>query len=71
MFNVAQNPENNAKIVLPANKKKGFLIARLATLITQLPGRLFSPSDICQKLSHYFSLHFPIGMGSYDNHEKY
>ena len=33
MFNVAQNPENNAKIVLPENKKKGFLITGLATLI--------------------------------------
>ena len=39
--------------------------------LSQLPGRLFSPSDICKKLSHYFLLHFPIGMGSYDHHAKY
>ena len=38
---------------------------------TQLPGRLFSPSDISKKLSHHFLLHFPIGMGSYDHHAKY
>ena len=38
---------------------------------TQLPGRLFSPSDISKKLSHHFLLHFPIGMGSYDHHTKY
>ena len=38
---------------------------------TQLPGRLFSPSDICKKLSRHFLLHFPIGMGSYDHHAKY
>ena len=38
---------------------------------SQLPGRLFSPSDICKKLSHHFLLHFPIGMGSYDHHTKY
>ena len=25
----------------------------------QLPGRLFSPSDISNKLSHHFLLHFP------------
>ena len=37
----------------------------------QLPGRLFSPSDICKKLSHHFLLHFLIGMGSYDHHSKY
>ena len=37
----------------------------------QLSGRLFSPSDISKKLSHYFLLHFPIGMGSYDHHAKY
>ena len=37
----------------------------------QIPGRLFSPSDICKKLSHHFLLHFPIGMGSYDHHAKY
>ena len=39
--------------------------------LSQLPGRLFSPSDICKKLSHHFLLHFPIGMGSYDHHAKY
>ena len=38
---------------------------------TQLPGRLFSPSDISKKLSHHFLLHFPLGMGSYDHHAKY
>ena len=37
----------------------------------QLPGRLFSPSDKCKKLSHHFLLHFSIGMGSYDHHAKY
>ena len=37
----------------------------------QLPGRLFSPSGICKKLSHHFLLYFPIGMGSYDHHAKY
>ena len=40
-------------------------------LEAQLPGRLFSPSDICKKLSHHFLLHFPIAMGSYDHHAKY
>ena len=39
--------------------------------LTQLPGRIFSPSDISKKLSHRFLLHFPIGMGSYDHHTKY
>ena len=38
---------------------------------SQLPGRLFSPSDISKKLSHHFLLHFPIGVGSYDHHAKY
>ena len=43
---------------------------------TQLPGRLFSPSDISKKLSHHFLLHFSIGitvqaLGSYDRHAKY
>ena len=32
----------------------------------QLSGRLFSPSVI-----YSFLLHFPIDMGSYDNHAKY
>ena len=40
-------------------------------ICSQLPGRLFSPSDICKKLSHHFLLHFSIGMGSYDHHAKY
>ena len=44
--------------------KPDFLILRLA----QLPGRLFSPSDICKKLSHHYLLHFSIGMGSNDQH---
>ena len=39
--------------------------------LTQVPCRLFSPSDICKKLSHHFLLHFPIDMGSYDHHAKY
>ena len=39
--------------------------------LSQLPGRLFSPSDIFKKLSHHFLLHFSIGMGSYDHHAKY
>ena len=43
----------------------------LCLLLAQLPGRLFSPRDICKKLSHHFLLHFPIGMGSYDHHAKY
>ena len=43
----------------------------LKPYMTQLPGRLFSPSDISKKLSHHFLLHFPIGMGSYDHHAKY
>ena len=38
---------------------------------SQLPGRLFSPSDIWKKLSHHFLFHFPIGMGSYVPHAKY
>ena len=30
------------------------------------------PSDISKKkLSHHFLLHFQIGVGSYDHHEKY
>ena len=39
--------------------------------MTQFPGRLFSQSDKCKKLSHHFLLHFPIGIGSYDHHAKY
>ena len=46
-----------------------FLLSLLSC--PQLPGRLFSPSDISKKLSHHFLLHFPIGMGSYDHHAKY
>ena len=37
----------------------------------QLPGRLFSPSDISKKLSHHFLLHFWIDIGSFDHHAKY
>ena len=33
MFNVAQKPESNAKIVLPEKKKKQFIITGLAILI--------------------------------------
>jgi len=40
-------------------------------MYAQLPGLLSSPSDISKKLSHHFSLHFPIGMGSHDHHTKY
>ena len=42
----------------------GNLILILHIHYAQLPGRLFSPSNICKKLSHHFLLHFPIGMGS-------
>ena len=38
---------------------------------SQLPGRLFSPSDVSKKLSHQFLLRFPIGMGSYVHQAKY
>ena len=38
---------------------------------SQLPGRLFSPSDISKNLSRHFLLHFSIGMGSYDHHAIY
>ena len=51
--------------------KKGNKIHFWSVDCTQLPGRLFSPCDICKKLSHHFLLHFPIGMGSYDHHAKY
>ena len=37
----------------------------------QLPGRLFSPSDMCKKLSQHFLLHFWIDIGCYDHHAKY
>ena len=37
----------------------------------QLPGSLFSPSDISKKLSHHFLLHFWINIGPYDHHAKY
>ena len=47
--------------------KKSFYNVKYA----QLPGRLFSPSDRCKKLSHHFLLHFSISMGSYDHHTKY
>jgi len=46
-------------------------IKKNCILDTQLPGRLFSPSDISKKLSHNFLLHFPIGMGSHDHHAKH
>ena len=51
----------------------GFGLTTGASLpgIAQLPGRLFSPSDVSKKLSHHFLMHFPIGMGSYDHHAKY
>ena len=48
-----------------------FYVFRMRLFASQLPGRLFSPSDISKKLSHHFLLHFPIGMGSYDHHAKY
>ena len=38
---------------------------------SQLPVRLFSPSDKFKKLSHHFLLHFSYGIGSYDHHTKY
>jgi hypothetical protein len=37
----------------------------------QLPGRVFSPSDIWKKLSQPLLLHFPLGMGTYVNKTKY
>ena len=40
-------------------------------LATQLPGSLFSPSDISKILSHHFLLHFWINIGPYDHHAKY
>ena len=49
--------------------KDQFQISRPIT--SQLPGRLFSPSDKCKKLSHHFLLHFLINMGSCDHHTKY
>ena len=55
-----------------ATKKKiGRKGEKIGEIWAQLPGRLFSPSDISKKLSHHFLLHFPIGMGSYDHHAKY
>ena len=41
------------------------------TQISQLPGRVFSPSDIWKKLSQPLLLHFPFGMGTYVHHTKY
>ena len=38
---------------------------------SQLPGRVFSPSDIWTKLSRPLLLHFPFGMGTYVHHTKY
>ena len=43
----------------------------LTSYVAQLPGRLFSPSDICKKLPYHFLLHFRIDIGFYDNHKKY
>ena len=39
----------------------------------QLPGGLFSPSDIWKKLSHHILLHFPFGMGAsaYNHYANY
>jgi hypothetical protein len=51
----------------PESRSVGFL----SFYFLQLPGRQFSLSDICKKLSHHFLLEFSIGMGSYDHHEKY
>ena len=50
------------------SEKKSLL---MSSFRSQLPGRLFSPSDKSKKLSHHFLLHFSIGMGSYDHHAKY
>ena len=47
------------------------VIQVFVVILSQLPGRLFSPSDISKKLSHHFLFYFPIGMGSYDHHAKY
>ena len=54
---------------------RGYLIADdtsyTTVAITQLPGRVFSPSDIWKKLSHPLLLHFPFGMSTYVHHKKY
>ena len=39
-------------------------------LTSQLPGRIFSPSDISKKMSRHFLLHFQIVMGSYRVFER-
>ena len=59
------------KILPTVQERRGIAGCRKKRVQTQLRGRLFSPSDICKKLSHHFLLHFPIGMGSYDHHAKY
>ena len=43
----------------------------IISITPQVPGRLFSPSDKCKKLSHHFLLHVSVGMGFYDHHAKY
>ena len=54
----------------PLDYKKNDTVVELCSSYTamvrraQLPGRLFSPSDTCKKISHHFLLYFPIGMGS-------
>ena len=40
------------------------ILAAGLLLCTQLPGRLFSPSDKCKKLAYHFLLHFSIVKGS-------
>ena len=78
----AQGADINAKdkhgisVILAAiweghSKCVKFLLDKVSIDTSQLPGRLFSPSDNCKKLSHNFLLHFSIGMGSYDHHAKY
>ena len=61
-----KNPVSQQKIV-PSSFDRT-LVPNKFVVMAQLSGRLFSPSDICKKLSHHFLLHFPIGMGSYDHH---
>ena len=85
LHNVWQSVHRNSPFLkMEKNKikiKTGFLLHNvlmvfcfqncLDLLWAQLPGRLFSPSDISKKLSHHFLMHFPIGMGFYDHHAKY
>jgi hypothetical protein len=44
------------------NSKVGSDPERLIYM-AQFPGRLFSPSATCKKMSYHFLLHFSIGMG--------